>query len=297
VVQSLKQACGMISAVPHQLFRLPDGRQLSFQEFGEASGQPILYFHGTPGSRVDAATFVSDPALSGLVHVVAADRPGYGYSTPLKDSSPETVVSDAESLADHLGWEHFAVSGADQGGLYALACAALLPTRVTSVALFGGLTTASDEPQTTSETTPGRFRHTLMRRCLGLLLSIVPAVARTAPRAYVRAGVRFLPPADQEVLRAFGLEDTLLASVKEQYRQRSLGLRGEIHHCVVGFDLGDVQVPVFMWHGEQDRTPPVAATHALAHRLANATVIECPGEGRLVRLHHAREVVQALRGS
>ena len=32
-------------------FYLPTGRRLGFAEFGDPSGEPVLWFHGTPGGR------------------------------------------------------------------------------------------------------------------------------------------------------------------------------------------------------------------------------------------------------
>ena len=33
---------------------LPDGRQLGYAEYGNPEGKPIFYFHGFPGSRLEA---------------------------------------------------------------------------------------------------------------------------------------------------------------------------------------------------------------------------------------------------
>jgi hypothetical protein len=35
----------------HQII-LPDGRKLAFAEFGKPDGHPVLYFHGSPASRL-----------------------------------------------------------------------------------------------------------------------------------------------------------------------------------------------------------------------------------------------------
>jgi hypothetical protein len=34
-----------------QSIQLPDGRRLSFAEYGVADGTPVFLFHGIPGSR------------------------------------------------------------------------------------------------------------------------------------------------------------------------------------------------------------------------------------------------------
>jgi pimeloyl-ACP methyl ester carboxylesterase len=32
---------------------LPDGRKVAYAEFGQPDGYPVLYFHGSPSSRLE----------------------------------------------------------------------------------------------------------------------------------------------------------------------------------------------------------------------------------------------------
>ena len=60
--------------------QLDGGRMLCVERLGSLDGEPVLYFHGLPGSRLD---FVWADALfrgAGLA-VVAVDRPGFGGSS------------------------------------------------------------------------------------------------------------------------------------------------------------------------------------------------------------------------
>ena len=60
---------------------LPYGRQLAYAEFGKPDGFPILYFHGSPASRLEPL-LVGDDVLQNLhLRVIAPDRPGIGQST------------------------------------------------------------------------------------------------------------------------------------------------------------------------------------------------------------------------
>jgi pimeloyl-ACP methyl ester carboxylesterase len=34
------------------ILRLSDGRRLGYAEYGDPEGEPIMLFHGTPGSRL-----------------------------------------------------------------------------------------------------------------------------------------------------------------------------------------------------------------------------------------------------
>ena len=56
---------------------LADGRRLGYAEFGDTMGKPVLYFHGFPSSRLEAAGF-DDIARRVGARVVGVDRPGFG---------------------------------------------------------------------------------------------------------------------------------------------------------------------------------------------------------------------------
>src|SRR4051812_9371558 len=115
------------------LASLRDGRTLAWSEGGDPHGRPVLFFHGCPDTR-RAAQSGYDAARRLGARLVAANRPGYGASTPAPPSY-EHVADDAVDLADQLGLDTFGVLGMSVGGTFALACAAFHPDRVSAVAL------------------------------------------------------------------------------------------------------------------------------------------------------------------
>ena len=62
------------------------------------------------------------------------DRPGYGGSSPLPGRTVADMANETALVADAIGALRFATWGISGGGPHALACAALLPTRVTAAA-------------------------------------------------------------------------------------------------------------------------------------------------------------------
>jgi pimeloyl-ACP methyl ester carboxylesterase len=118
--------------------RAVDGRQLTAETSGDPQGRPVFLLHGTPGSRLG-------PAPRGVmlyqqgVRLIAYDRPGYGSSDRLPHRNVADVVQDVVAIADALGVDRFAVVGRSGGGPHALACAALLPDRVTRAAALVSL--------------------------------------------------------------------------------------------------------------------------------------------------------------
>jgi pimeloyl-ACP methyl ester carboxylesterase len=112
---------------------LPDGRRLAYTEWGLPDGPPVLGFHGTPGSRLWCPDEDATAALG--VRLILPDRPGIGGSDPLPRRRFGDWPADVEVLADTLGLDTFGVVGYSAGGPYAAACAALMPARLTGVAI------------------------------------------------------------------------------------------------------------------------------------------------------------------
>lgn len=115
-----------------------EGRTLRFCLYGPVDGVPVIELYGTPSSRMRRPDQIAAIEHSG-VRVLVPDRPGYGGSTRLPGRTVSDVVRDIEALADSQLWERFAVTGGSGGGPHALACAALLPHRVTRCAVLSGI--------------------------------------------------------------------------------------------------------------------------------------------------------------
>lgn len=113
-----------------QTMTLADGRQLSYDSYGDPAGTPVIFCHGFSDSRLIRNPDVDLTASLG-VHIVAADQPGVGGSSPHPGRKMRDWGPDMEQLADHLGFEQFAMAGHSGGGPHALSIAYHLPDRVT----------------------------------------------------------------------------------------------------------------------------------------------------------------------
>jgi pimeloyl-ACP methyl ester carboxylesterase len=127
--------------------RLPDGRTLSYGEWGAPDGPLVFGFHGGGLSRL--AHYGDEAPTRAGVRLVMPDRPGFGRS----DAQPERTLldwpRDVAELATSLGAARFAVFGASAGGPAALACGFLLPERVAAVGVVCGVGPYQDEPELT----------------------------------------------------------------------------------------------------------------------------------------------------
>lgn len=281
-----------------QRYRLPDGRHLGFDEHGDPAGIPVFYFHGTPGARVELATFAPPALIERLrLHLIAVDRPGMGLS----DFQPGRRVSDwpkdVLALADHLGLERFGVLGYSGGTLYAMACAALIPDRLTRVVLAGvvgpfdrpGLTDGIN-PQNLQvlelcRTRPGLAR--LIQRLMGFMAGILP-------KQTIKQVLSALPPPDQAALADPAIQQGFLRMVIEASRR---GGHGPQHDSALmvspwDFDPAAIRTQVKMWQGAQDRNAPPAMAEYLAGIIPGCDLQIYPAEGHVsIMVNHIEEIL------
>ncbi|KUJ12846.1 alpha/beta hydrolase fold protein [Mollisia scopiformis] len=90
-------------------------------------------------SRLEAAGY-DDLGLKLGARIIAADRPGYGWSSSHPDRTLLDYPKDIEYLANHLKLDEYSVLGVSGGGPYALVCAmSLSPDKLKSVSIVCGL--------------------------------------------------------------------------------------------------------------------------------------------------------------
>lgn len=126
----------MNDALDASLLLQPGGRRLGFLDAGPREAPVWFHCHGIPGSGKESLlATVAGRALR--VRLIAIDRPGYGKSTPMPRYSLVDHADDVMAVADHLQIRNFSLLGFSGGGVFALAAAWVLATRVERLALVG----------------------------------------------------------------------------------------------------------------------------------------------------------------
>ena len=119
--------------------RLSGGRTLHTYDTGPADERlTVVWHHGTPNIGRPPDPLFPDSTRLGI-RWLAYDRPGYGGSTPRPDRDVASAATEAAAVADAAGIERFAVIGHSGGAPHALACAALLPDRVSAAVAISSL--------------------------------------------------------------------------------------------------------------------------------------------------------------
>jgi len=256
-----------------------DRRRLSVQVFGDPEGTPIFLLHGTPGSRL--GPHPRGQVLHRLgIRLIAFDRPGYGYSDRLPGRSVSDVAADVAAIAERYGLERFAVVGRSGGGPHALACAALLPSRITRAAVLVGLAPHGAEGLDWFD----GMAYSNVIDFTAAVAGYEPLSARLTPAARsIRADPASLitrlqaelPDSDKRVVTDRGIRSMLVQNYAEALRTSAYGwIDDALAFCSPwGFEPAVVAVPVLLWHGENDVFSPVSHARWLADRIPGATVL------------------------
>ena len=118
---------------------LPDGRTLHAYDTGPAAERlVVVWHHGTPNIGPPPEPLFADAERLGI-RWLGYDRPGYGGSSPRPGRTVASAAPDVAAVADAAGVERFAVMGHSGGAPHALACAALLPERVSALVAISSL--------------------------------------------------------------------------------------------------------------------------------------------------------------
>lgn len=271
---------------------LPDGRRLAYADWGDPAARAVLYFHGGLSCRLDIGFGAEDAKTDGT-RLIAPDRPGIGGSDRSRGRSVASWAADVSALADGLSLGRFAVLGWSAGAPYALACAALLPDRVTSVATVGGAPPLQGRADVKELGLRGD-------RMLFPLAHHVPALAAPVLAITGRMPVRLLrkqlladirSTADRAAVAEFDWR-----AVREAVRHGGAGTVDDYRALAAdwGFDPATITAPVTLWHGGDDDLVPIAHARRLAYLIPAARYEVVRGAGHFLLHGHLAAVLDSL---
>jgi pimeloyl-ACP methyl ester carboxylesterase len=283
-----------------RVVRLRDGRRLAYSELGDPDGLPIFHQHGMPGSRLEHEAEPEFYSAMG-VRVITPDRPGYGLSDPHPHRPLLDWPSDIAELADSLGISRFGITGLSGGGIYALACAAAIPERLTEVVVTGCPGPMQREGALAGMrfmTRAGVWFGSHAPWLLDGAAAVVSRVARRYPHFFVEQANRDIPPADRRWLSMPAVSRGAVDTLREALRPGAWGYVEDIRALARpwGFAVEDIRVPVQLWHGDADTVIPMHHGRYLATLIPSATLRICPGEAHMLMWNHLGEILMAAAG-
>jgi pimeloyl-ACP methyl ester carboxylesterase len=267
---------------------LPDGRVLHAYDRSpaEAANLAVLWHHGTPNIGAPPAPLFATADRLGI-RWVSYDRPGYGGSSPHIGRDVASAAGDVAAVADALGIDRFAVMGHSGGSAHALACAAMLPTRVIAAIAVASLAPHEADGLDWFAGMAPSGEATLRAAAAGR------AVKEAHEAAATDEAIGFVS-ADWEALAGeWGWFETVVGPALKE------GPGGLIDDDLAyvapwGFEPASIRAPVLLLHGTADRIAPVAHAEWLASRIPSAELWRATDEGHVSVLASAEAALAWL---
>ena len=225
-----------------QLMKYKNGNLLSYSEYGDKNGYPILVQHGMIASITDYHLF--DRLIETGTHLISIARPGYGESSPYHMSNMAEWGDIVSVLVDELKISHFDILGMSSGAPYSYAIGSKLPEQVRNIFIFSGTPALYDE------------------RVLALWPYPVNKLASFIELERVAKEIFFSDVSPEDLLRD---------DIRDSMKNDCFGIAQDLKlRCTDwGFDLSEVKAAVYMQHSKADDQVPFSTAEITAHLLPN----------------------------
>lgn len=283
-----------------QVVEMPDGRMLEYSTFGAKKGACVLFHHDQAFGDVWFKEAVDEATRLGL-RVIAPLRPGFGHTTvyPGEASEPRDFAPDVRWLLDHEGVETATQISLSSGLVHALAAAALMPGRLTSITACHPLLPVTEDADL--EGTNG-YNYLIPHARLHFPASVrflckagFAFVTASGPAAFGKAVMR-ASPWDVDWLMAPENLPVLEMGRKAHRVQGHVGNYGDIAYRGEWRDLlRGASCPVRLVIGEHDRNVQWAAARRWASELEHVELSVMRDAGYMVFHQKASQILRWAR--
>lgn len=272
---------------------------IHIKEYGAKDGEPVVFFHGFPGSHIQASLLDSIGQDIGA-RVLAVDRPGYGFSSPIETDNLTNFVKQLGKTLEELKLQEFFLVGVSGGNAAALSAASFFKDKVKGLASVCGVAPLKLAP----ETYPEKPRKWLTSTRLMPLFILKPLIDSFIKGVKVEDQliklIERLPKVDQEALKGDNIFPTMMASVEMGRRQGSEGIIFDLRSFANEWpvDWAELKMPYSIWHGESD-TIVLPSSAAYLHRQVPQSKLNLlPNVGHYsLPLGYGREILSDLLAS
>ena len=269
---------------------------LGWNHYGDSGGEPVFYFHGMPGSCLEAS--VADEIARKMgINLISFDRPGYGDSDRQQSFSLIDLADIVAQLADSMQLDRFSVLGFSGGGAYALACAARLSSRVKRTVLVGSI--APFETDEMQAHVNADFKP------LYDLAKIDPEAAQVQvsnmasnPEMLMAAMQSVLPAPDQSIFAQEWFHHNYLRNLSQAIVNGVEGLVDDLYRVTNPwlFELADIQSPVNIWHGRDDNNIGYGVAEYLSSKLEKTSLHLLDDAGHFFMFRDWEQIFERLGG-
>lgn len=243
-------------------------------------GRPVVLLHGTPFSSIVWRRIV--PHLAEHRQVFYFDLLGYGQSEMQSERDVSLGVQNRmfAALLDHWDLNRPDVVAHDFGGCTALRASLLNQCEYNSLTLI--------DPVAISPWGSPFVRH--VREHEAAFAGVPPDIHRAIVSAYI-AGAAFRPLAAGDLERYV---EPWLGKVGQPAFYRQIAQMDQRYTDEIESRFGELQYPVLVIWGEEDRWIPIERGRELVSRIVTATLRCVSGAGHLVQEDAPEAIISAL---
>ncbi len=280
----------------HRVQRFKDRLPLGYADYGDPHGVPIFALHGTPGSRL-RFRIMEQTANKLSLRIIAPDRRGYGLSPQEPQSTLTGFAEDIAALADALQLKRFGILGVSGGAPFAVASAALLGERVTSLGLVSPVGPVADSPAKDEIALFHEISFLLIPK-VALLLRLFWKLTRfglnIAPNLTLNIGHMRAPVSDWKILERPAVRDGLATTFQEGLRP---GVNGALQDMMLfskpwNIPWQEIKALSKIWIGSSDGNVPLPAVKELSKRISGCQCEIIPDAGHQWISQHYQDVLE-----
>lgn len=269
--------------------------RLAWTEYGEPNGEPVFYFHGAPGSRLEAKSADSIARYLGI-RLIATDRPGYGDSDLQENFRHLDWPAIIVQLADKLNIRKFSILGFSAGGAFALACAHEIPERVKHITLISSSASYDTNIMRNSVNKNTRPFYEISASDHNSAVEQVSQLA-TTPEALLKILEAPLCSADAEIINDKQIRKQYLNSLSLAISKGVNGFVQDLGNLALpwNFKLENIETNIDIWHGRSDKTIGFAVSEYLADTLKNNSTHFLDNKGHLFIFKQWHEILLNIK--
>jgi pimeloyl-ACP methyl ester carboxylesterase len=228
-----------------------NGNILSYTEYGDRNGSPILVQHGLIASISEYHLF--DRLIEAGNRLICSARPGYGQSSPYQMANMAEWGEITSVLVDGLDLARFDVLGMSSGAPYSYAIGYKMPNKTRNIYIFSGTPALYDD------------------QVLAFWPYPVKKNASIAEMTRVARDVFFPNVTEKDLLRD---------EIKDSMMNDCFGIAQDLRlRCMDwGFTLPEVKQAVYMEHSQTDQEVPFIAAEITAKMIPNCQLEVREGE-------------------
>ncbi len=278
---------------------LDDNRLMTYQEYGDPAGQPLIICHSVLGCRLELALNGHRLAAERGIRLIIPDRPGFGGSDAKPFSGFTEWCNDLRQLADALKLEEFYLAGYAMGGRYAMAAAVVMPRRIKKLVLISvGLAPRTEEDLKLS--IPIYRMNLRLARDLPQVHRIFVSIMRKGiisnPKRFLNFMAAKMGPSDAAAFQTKDFQDAFYKILAEGIHQGGLGFAHEVAVLMQDwdFDPATITIPLDQWHGVTDNHVPFVLAKRLADQLPQVNLRTVPKMGHYLYFSQFGEILDGM---